>query len=65
MYYVGEGVPEDFVRSYAWITLASARGDGLALRGMDIIRKRMTAEQIADAQRVSYVLCASIPNCAQ
>ena len=65
MYYVGEGVPEDYVRAYAWITLASAKGEELAMRGKDIIRQRMTPAQIVDSQKVSYVLCATIPNCAQ
>jgi TPR repeat protein len=63
MYFIGDGVKKDRVWAYAWILRAAADGDELAMVGRDIIAKEMTEEQITNAQKVSYVLCASIPGC--
>ena len=65
MYNLGKGVPEDDVQAYAWLNLAAAQGNKNASKGKDIVRKRMTPAQIAEAQKLSKTLCASIPNCAK
>ena len=56
MYAKGEGVPEDYVKAYAWVNLAAARGDEKAVEAKDRIRRRMTAEQLAEAQKLSAEL---------
>ena len=53
MYANGEGVPEDYVRAYAWLNIAAASGgeDAIELRSMT--RELMTPSQIAEAQQLS------------
>jgi len=53
MYSSGEGVPEDGVLAYMWYNLAAAQGSEVAQENKDIIERRMTREQIAEAQRMS------------
>ncbi len=52
-YDLGEGVPEDDIQAYAWLSIAAAQGDELAKENKDILTKEMTREQIADAQKLS------------
>ncbi len=63
MYANGEGVPQDFVKAYAWTNLAAAQRKGMpaefrkmAVENKDWLRSRMTAEQVADAQKLSAEL---------
>ena len=53
MYALGRGVPEDYVLAHAWLNLAAAQGfaDGTKLR--DLVAKRMTPQQIAQAQELA------------
>ena len=51
MYERGRGVPKDSVQAYRWNTLAAAKGLKEAVKGRDLLEKRMTPAQIADAQR--------------
>ena len=53
MYSLGEGVPEDYVKAYAWLNLAAAQGDKMAVERRDRLREKMTAEQVAEAQRLA------------
>jgi TPR repeat protein len=54
-YAEGTGVPKDDVNAYAWLNVASANGDDLASKNRDFLAKRMTPEQIAEAQKLSKV----------
>ena len=60
-YYNGRGVPESLVHAFAWWNLAAAQGHEDAAKHKDIARNRMTAEQIAQAQRLSQELMAKTP----
>ncbi len=53
MYGKGQGVPRDYVQAHIWFNLAAAQGDDMARKNSDIVAKRMTAEQIAEAQRLA------------
>ena len=53
MYDKGEGVPEDYVKAYAWFNLAAAQGQEDAVKAKDSLRERMTAEQVAEAQKLA------------
>jgi len=53
MYANGIGVPADKVFAYMWWNLAAANGHENASTGKDIITKRMTSSQIAEAQKLS------------
>lgn len=53
MYYLGHGVLEDYARSHMWFNIASSNGHKDGGRGRDEVAKRMTAQQIAEAQRMA------------
>jgi TPR repeat protein len=60
MYYFGRGVPQDYVRAHLWFNLAAAgytasetdRRD-FAVKSRDELAKKMTSEQIAEAQKLA------------
>ena len=56
MYFFGGGVPKDYVKAYAWMNLAAAQGDENAPKGKDVLREKMTPEQVAEAQELSSEL---------
>ena len=51
LYVLGVGVPEDYVKGYAWTILAAAQGHERAIEAKELLRKKMTAEQVAEAQK--------------
>jgi hypothetical protein len=53
MYANGEGVAKNAVQAFKWFNLAAARGNKIAAEGKESVRKTMTPEQIAEAQRLS------------
>ena len=60
MYELGEGVPKDYVKAYAWLNLSAANGKENAARGKDLLRSRMTAEQVAEGQKLAAELFGRI-----
>ena len=50
MYDNGTGVPQDYKEAYAWWSVAKGNGDELAATNLGIVTKKMTKEQIAEAQ---------------
>jgi TPR repeat protein len=53
MYTNAEGVPKDYVRAHMWFHLAASQGDKWAASNRDFVAKRMTAAQIAEAERLA------------
>lgn len=53
MYHNGRGVAKDNVRAYMWANLAAAHGNEKAGELRELIAKKMTPAQIAEAQRLS------------
>jgi hypothetical protein len=52
----GQGVPTDYVLAYKWFSLAAARDRSMAEAGFtSSVAKKMTAQQIAEAQRITRV----------
>ena len=49
MYANGTGVPQDYREAFAWFSLAKAIGNEIAKDNLDILAKKMTKEEIADA----------------
>jgi hypothetical protein len=48
------GVPQDFILAYMWFNLAAAaQGGPTAAQMRDILEKKMTPAQIAEAQKLS------------
>ena len=53
MYAMGEGVPEDDIQAYAWISLASAQGVENAKELKILLTRKMTRAEFAEAQKLS------------
>jgi uncharacterized protein len=52
-YDAGKGVRTDYIEAYKWLNLAAAQGNTTAMSARDKIVRRMTPEQIDEAQRRS------------
>ena len=52
-YLDGLAVPQDYVQAHMWSNLAAARGLAAAVKQRDEVASRMTAEQIAEAQKLA------------
>ena len=50
MYANGEGVPQNNLRAYIWLSVAAAQGDENARTNRDIVADRLTPEQLALGQ---------------
>ncbi len=53
MYKKGRGVTQDYVQAHMWFNLAGAQGKIKAVKNRDMVAKRMTPAQIAEAQRLA------------
>ncbi len=47
----GRGVPYDYVQAHMWFSLAAVQGNGSAAKFRDELARRMTSEQISEAQK--------------
>ena len=56
MYVRGEGAPQDYIEAHKWFNLAAEQGHARATRSRDNLAEKMTADQIAEAQRL-VLLC--------
>ena len=52
-YFNGEGVAQDYKQAYAWWSVAKANSYESAEKNLGILTKKMTKEQIAEAQFLS------------
>ena len=52
-YAKGQGVPKDLVRAHMWSNLAAAQDVDLAMDNRAILASKMTAAEIAEAQRMA------------
>jgi TPR repeat protein len=53
MYALGNGLIQDNVYAHMWWNIAAISGDKTASKNMDILVKKMTPAQIADAQKLA------------
>ena len=53
MYLNGLGVPQDFTRAHVWFNLAAIWGSNEAASSRDSVAKRMSAQQVAEAQKIA------------
>ena len=49
----GLGIPQDYVLAHMWSNLAASSGNKDAQRNRDILARRMTPDQVAEAQRLA------------
>ena len=58
MYANAEGIPQDYVEAHMWFNLSAAQSSGegreSSMTARDIVARRMTPEQIAEAQRRAW-----------
>lgn len=54
MHVAGKGVLQDSVYAYMYLNLAAASGFELAADARDRLKANMTAEQVAEAQRLCH-----------
>jgi TPR repeat protein len=54
LYANGQGIPQDYVRAHMWFNLAAAQGYQEAIKDRDEIARKMTPEQIAEAQKLAH-----------
>jgi uncharacterized protein len=50
MYADGRGVPPNHVQAHVWFSLAATQRHRLAVKGRDLVARRMTTAQLAEAQ---------------
>ena len=53
LYETGQGVPQDLVQAAAWFGLAAAQGYQDAARNRDVIIKKLTPAQAAEAEKLA------------
>ena len=46
----------DYVEAYIWANLAAAQGGGESIKFKDWLRKKITADQVAEAQKLAAEL---------
>lgn len=60
----GQGVPQDNVKAHLWFNLAAAKGEPAAAMYRDVVARKMTPQQIAEAQkRARECLARNYKNC--
>ena len=69
MCYYGRGLPQDYVEGHKWLNLAAtwflpseAEKRARAIKNRDIVAKKMTPSQIADAQSLAREWTAKRPD---
>ena len=55
----GKGVPKDNIEAHKWFNLAATKGHKGARKNRDIVAKKMTPAQIAQAQKLANELWAA------
>jgi TPR repeat protein len=62
LYYEGQGVARDFTKAHMWLNLAASQVSGeqqkVYASWRDRVARKMTAQQIAEAQRLAAAFCA-------
>jgi TPR repeat protein len=61
MYWNGQGVPQDAVQAYMWLNLAAAQEPD-AVGKRDVAASQMTADEIAEAQRLAREWMPMVPS---
>lgn len=62
MYYFDKGIPVDYVKGYAWTSLASAQGYEQAEKMVRVIFEKMNSEQIVQAKKEAVEMREQIRN---
>jgi len=64
MYDHGKGIAQDYVKAHMWFNIAAIDGDADAIKNGDIVTKKMSSAQIAEAQKAaSRCIKQNFKNC--
>jgi TPR repeat protein len=53
MYANGQGAPQDYIQAHMWLSLAAAKSETRAVELRNTVAAKMTAAQIAEAQKLA------------
>ncbi len=53
MYISSHGVPRNSIQGYMWASLAAVQGNEKAVKGLELLEKSMTLDELAEAQRLA------------
>jgi TPR repeat protein len=53
MYYEGKGVLQDYIRAHMWFNIAAVGGDKESATNRDALARKMSAQQVEQAQRMA------------
>jgi TPR repeat protein len=53
MYATGRGVTQEYVYAHMWFNIAASTGQAKAMKGRDVIAKKMSAADISKAQQLA------------
>jgi len=53
LYRQGKGVPQDYVLAHMWWNICGSIGDEVCVRNRNIVEKKMSPQQIEEAQRLA------------
>jgi TPR repeat protein len=53
MYFDGRGMSLNYVQAFMWWSIAASHGQKRAVGARDVVANMMTAEQVAEAQRLA------------
>jgi TPR repeat protein len=59
MYATGRGVQQDFVRAHMWLNIAASGGSKTSAEGREIVSRRMTLQQLDQAQQMAKLCLES------
>ena len=59
-YLLGHGVPEDAVEAFAWLTIAHASGDASVAKNYELVKSRLSDEQLEQSQKRAAELQSKI-----
>ncbi|NBQ76580.1 MAG: sel1 repeat family protein [Acetobacteraceae bacterium] len=59
MYWNGQGIAQDYVIAHMWFNIAATDGDKMSVENRDIAARKMTPQQIEQAQRMARECMAS------
>ena len=57
----GNGVLQDQTRAHVWNSLAGANGNEIGIENRDSLAKKLTSDQIAEAQKMAQEMVAANP----
>jgi TPR repeat protein len=62
MYAEGEGVTQDYKIAHIWFNVAAAAGNMSALKNREAMTKKMSVQQISEAQTMARDWQAGLPS---